>query len=390
MTLQNRREMARFLEEAMNKAYVALAEKQKLDVESSLVKCYLIEAHRLASAGHEEVLKAVRSGFREPGSSGILEGRVHETKEELFFYVDANTKKGKCALYIDATSSRFWLVHSVSKSTVLDPVIRSFLTGTRQFDSAWIPAQLLERTTLLGDLRGMGLDFDRRSVPDVDFERPGAPVEFLKMQLWGNRASEVLRVLRAKDAFPEATTLSKVKIKHWLDANGESPFSIVDIKYDGKITARGTSFQSYMTVVTSLYRTYAEAVRRFEEKFVVSVGHHDGKTSSMRGEPLNITFQPAIENLDAFCSHVFSSGNPFRIWGLPVKVGANNYRVAAVDLHVGSRLNLEISPEYMRVYLAPGACGNTLFRLYTNLQHYYHSLIEAKDGSGEQVFKFQP
>lgn len=389
MTLQDRREMARFLEDVMNRAYTTLAEEQRLDFESSLVKCYLIEAHRLANAGHEEILRAIRAAFGGRPGGGALLGTVRETKEEFFYSVAAETKGGNGTLYVDASSTRFWLIHSVSKSTVIDPVIRKFLMNTREFDSAWIPVQLLESVMGLGSLRGMGLDFDRRFVPDVDFEQPGAPVEFLKMQLWGNRASNVLKVLRAREAFPDATTLSKVKIKHWLDGGDESPFSIVDVKYDGKITARGTSFQSYMAVVTSLYRSYADRVKQFEEKFVVSPEGDKGGCVAISGGPLNIAFSPPIENIEVFCEHVFSSGDPFRIWGVPVRIGAHNYRVAAVDLHVGSRFNVELNREFMRVYLYPGSCGNTLFRLYTNLQHYYHSRIDATDGSGERVFEFQ-
>ena len=95
-------------------------------------------------------------------------------------------------------------------------------------DSAWLPAQLLQSAGWLGSLRGLGLGFDRRRLQDVDFDAPDAPVEFLKMQLWGNRASEVLDLLRNPVAFPESTTLSKIKVKFWLDGDAEQ-FAIADI-----------------------------------------------------------------------------------------------------------------------------------------------------------------
>jgi hypothetical protein len=382
--------MAHFLEDTMNKAYSALAQKQKLDVDSSLVKCYLIEAHDLENAKHAEILDALQGAFDGDAVPLAKGARVRETKEEFFFTFEAETKDGKASFYVDATSPRFWLLHSTSRSTVIDPLVRSALANARGLDSAWIPVQLLESTTRLGLLRGLGLDYDRRPVPDVDFEQPGAPVEFLKMQLWGNRAQDVLAVLRKQGAFPDATTLSKVKIKHWLDSQKDSPFSIVDIKYDGKITGRGTSFQSYMTVVTTLYRKYANRVREFEKRFAVSITRRGTGRMAVAGEPLNITFKEPINNLAVFCDHLFSATRPFRLWGVPVKIAKDSYHVAAVDLHVGARFNAEISPDFMRIYLNPGSCGNTLFRLYTNLQHYYHSLIDATDGSGEPAFQFQP
>jgi hypothetical protein len=75
--------------------------------------------------------------------------------------------------------------------------------------------------------------------------------------------------------------------------------------------------------------------------------------------------------------------------GLPIKTGERSFRVSAIDLHVGRRMSFELSPEFMRVYLAPGGCGNSLARLYTNLQHHYNSQVEAIDGSEELAFSEQ-
>ena len=72
--------------------------------------------------------------------------------------------------------------------------------------------------------------------------------------------------------------------------------------------------------------------------------------------------------------------------GLPIATGPHSFRVNAIDLHVGKRMSFELSPEFMRVYLAPGGCGNSLARLYTNLQHHYNSQIEAVDGSEQPAF----
>ena len=52
-------------------------------------------------------------------------------------------------------------------------------------------------------------------------------------------------------------------------------------------------------------------------------------------------------------------------------------------------MSFELSPEFMRVYLAPGGCGNSLARLYTNLQHHYNSQVEAVDGSEQPAFSEQ-
>jgi hypothetical protein len=64
------------------------------------------------------------------------------------------------------------------------------------------------------------------------------------------------------------------------------------------------------------------------------------------------------------------------------------YRIQALDLHVGNTLTFEASPKFVRLYLPSGACGNTVIRFFTNLQHYYDSLVRAEDGNGRPLFEF--
>lgn len=388
MLLRTRREMAHYLEEVMSHAYAQLEERQRLDADTSLVKTYLLEAHALRGATHGAVLRRVQANIAPEVLRAKGNFRVHETDEELFFNVDFRYRDESAVLYIDASDTRFWLVHSAGRSVFVDPLIQRLVSNTYDFDSAWLPTQLLEKVSQMGLLRGLGLDYDRRPVPDVDFEVPSAPVQFLKMQLWGNRAEDVLGVLRAREAFPGSTTLSKVKVKHWLDRDDGTLFSVSDIKYDGKVTGRGTSFQSYMTLISSLYSQYAQTIQRHEDQFGIrhEVGL-DGRLA-VTGEPLNIFFREPIPDMEVFCRRVFSGSHPFRISGLPVRTGRQQFRVAGIDLHVGKCLNFELCPEYMRVYLPAGSCGNSLARLYTNLQHHYQSLVEARDGSGRPAFEF--
>ena len=95
-----------------------------------------------------------------------------------------------------------------------------------------------------------------------------------------------------------------------------------------------------------------------------------------------------ISNLEVFCESIFSSGEPFRLWGVPTRLAKDFYRVQALDLHMGTPLQFEIGPQFLRVYLPVGSCGNSVVRLYTNLQHHYDSLIQAQDGDGRRVFEF--
>lgn len=386
MILNTRREMAQYLEEVMSHAYEQLEERQRLEASTSLVKTYLIEAHALGRADHDQLLRTIRSRFTQPILGTHLPLRIHETDDRMFFNVQLGHRDDGIFFYIDASNPRFWLVHTAAKSTEVDPLVHKLILNTDEFDSIWLPIQLLSRIASLGILRGLGLDYDRRAVPDVDFEQDAAPVEFLKMQLWGNRSNDVLRVLSSRDAFPNATTLSKVKVKYFLDER-DNAFCIADIKFDGKITGRGTSYQSYIGLVTNLYRDYARRIQDFEERFTISVEAPRENEFRFAGEPLNFVFNQPLDNIKTFCERVFSGSEPFRLMGSPVATGEQSFRVAAIDLHVGSRVNFEIFPTLIRVYLTPGSCGNSLARIYTNLQHYYNSRVEALDGSQARPFE---
>ncbi|MEO8168636.1 MAG: hypothetical protein ABI623_10330 [bacterium] len=383
--VKTRLEMSQLLDERMNKTYTSLAEKQELEPDTSLVKTYLEEAHLPETASSEQVFKLTRMVFDNEAVKRKFSARIRQTEEEYFFLVEASFKKEPITLYLDATNPRFWVLHSMNSSGALDSMLNGLIATTPLLDKAWIPTHLLLAMTKFGQFRGLGLDYDRRDLPDVDFDTDLNSVQFLKMQLWGNKASEVLGILSGEGAFPNETTLAKVSIKHRLNGNGHGGFSIDDIKFDGKITARGTSFQSHIDVVQKIYTDYKDLVGRVEREF--QLRSVTGQDLTILGEPVNIVFQRPIADLTIFCDHLFNSSDPFRLWGVPVFRGENYVSVSAVDLHVGTRLDFEITNEIMRVYLPEGGCGNSIVRLYTNLQHTYDSLITAENGDGRSIFE---
>jgi len=385
--IQTRQEMAQLLHDRMNKTYSTLLERQELEPETSLVKTYLVEAHLREDASFDEVHNLLATNFTSDVIGEHRSALVHRMQDETLFTLATNYKREPITIFVDASNTRFWLLHSMNSSIALDWLVDRLVRTGQDLDSAWIPVDLLEWASKHGAFRGLGLDYDRRLVPDVDFEAPGAPVEFLKMQLWGNKAGEVLRILREEGAFPSETTLSKVKVKYWLSRDRGDEFSIDDIKYNGKVTARGTSFQSHITFVGNVYRRYAELIRTIEERFSLGWSLTDGRVD-LQGELVNLFFARPIQNLETFCASIFSPFAPFRLWGVPIPLGDDFYKVSALDLHAGSRMDLEIAPEFIRVYLKHGSCGNTLVRLYTNLQHHYDARIEARDGDGKRLFEF--
>ncbi|MPZ48252.1 MAG: hypothetical protein GEU75_02885 [Dehalococcoidia bacterium] len=361
----------------MTRTYSDLAERQALEVDTSLVKTYLVEAHR----GDEDPAALARRSFADLAAG--VGARVHDSDEPALVTVEAKIRDEIVFAYVDFTNPRFWLIHSMASSNAIDWLMNRALLSP-ELDRAWLPANLLEFASSLGSFRGLGLDYDRRVLHDIDLEQPDAPVGFLKMQLWGNKASDVLRVLREPHAFPSETTLAKVKVKFWLDGANQEVFTLDDIKYDGKITARGTDFASHIGLTTTVYGVYERLVVAIEDEFGLEAVS-EGGFLSLHGEPINVFFSRPVSNLKSFCEGLCSAAPPFRIWGVPTAVGNAFYRIHAVDLHVGCQVMLEVTKDFARVFLPAGSCGNTVLRLVTNLQHHYDALVQAQSGAGENV-----
>jgi len=376
--IATRRDLAGHFEHRMNRSYVALRQGRRLPYDSSLVKTYLVEAHVPGGGGHDDVVRLLRGiacdstgPFRAPHDA------VRETAEELFVALVLPTARpgAEARIYVDASDPRFWLLHSMEASHRVDWCVQRLTRSSTNLDTAWLFVALLERVANMGAFRGLGLDYDRRPLLDShDGDEP--TVTFLKMQLWGNRAREVLETLRRAEAFPHETTLAKVKVKFWLDGRREA-FSVDDVKFNGKVTARGTSFQCHLALLGELYGRYARIIEAIESRARVT-WEEVGGGRRVSGVPVYFRFARDAGTPTELCARLFTCAEPFRLWGVPTPVSDDYIRVSAVDLHAGQPLALEITREWIRVYLHRSSCGNTIARLLTNLQHTIDAQVEAE------------
>ena len=96
------------------------------------------------------------------------------------------------------------------------------------------------------------------------------------------------------------------------------------------------------------------------------------------GEPLVLDFPRPLRSFETFVKELTSCTEPLKVWGIVEDVGTQQVHIEGVDLHTGSRLRFDLSPNFMRIYLAPKACGNTVARLVRNLQGHVDSSIQIK------------
>jgi hypothetical protein len=145
---------------------------------------------------------------------------------------------------------------------------------------------------------------------------------------------------------------------------------IEDVYYQGKFTVKGTSIYEHIDTVSDILRKYENLVKIIESEYNMEYTKAEGGFT-IKGSPLCIDFKKRIENLDVFVKTVFSAEEPFRLSGFHSKLDSGTYLISCLDLHNGDDLRLELTEDWVRIYLPHDACGNTTMRFLCNLQRYY-------------------
>jgi len=374
MIAKNKTQMASYLADAMYSSYDRYRTEQKLEPDTGLLKSYLIEAHAVSGekSQHDEIFSFLRQLAEHTLS------QVFESEDETLF----NVLHGKDVYYLDVSDPRFWIMHTLALSIRADKLRSKFIKVSPSLDNAWLSSQMLERITRFGQFRGFGAIHDE--TPFIREEGEEAEVETMHLRLWGGSAAIVLKTLRKSEVFPHSLALSSVRLKYWLP-NLEDEAVIDNFTFDGKVTALGRSFISHTNLVARLHASYAETIRGIEDELPICFVP-ENEIPTLKGHPIIISLTRELKDIEDFVRRVFSSSLPFRLWGVSEIYDDDFARVYAVDLHVGRKLTFEVAKDFIRVYLPPASCGNTIARFYANIQQYYDSGASISGGPREQLF----
>lgn len=149
-----------------------------------------------------------------------------------------------------------------------------------------------------------------------------------------------------------------------------------DVTSGGKLTCRGNSFALHSEVVLTLKSQYSDLISGWEKTYRMG-WQSDEKGLYPTGQVAELHLPVALDQAGAetFLATVFSGGEPYRLYGLPIQDGSGRFVVNGVDLHNGDRIDFELLPDVFRVYLHATSCGNVLARLLTNLQHFHDARV---------------
>jgi hypothetical protein len=362
----SRQEMIATLDERMVRTSDHFRETGRRQYKRNPLKSFLVEAN---VPGVAEDRDAVSNFLTSDGID--IPVRVVKTDDISIHRLFVG--KDDTEFWLDTLDDRFWILHTVESATEADYVIRRLVNNSRKLDSIWLPSGFFEQTIdILGLPRQLTSKFSVRTGLYQESIPEDLAADALVMKMGGS--VDRWREFRSTPELSRTMALWSARI---VRRNEDTDLSADDdITASGKVTARGDSFNIHQELLTVLKNQYAGLIKGWERTFHLDwATDHDGLKPSGKTAVIPFTNRLGEEPLVGLVEALFEGGEPYRLFGSPIRQGPNRIVTRAVDLHTGGRINFEITDSFIRVYLFPQTCGNVLARLVTNLQHFHDARI---------------
>lgn len=276
---------------------------------------------------------------------------------------------GENLFWVDQLDGRFWSFHTDMPTEDATRFLREQVERRRDLDWMWLPSGHLRSPWPDSAPRRVRTRFDGgRFLPE------DSAVSDLRVQLSGRAAEHLLDAIQGMPEYRSAVSFDSVQTTLAVEDMGVITEGLTR---EGRFAAFGDSFELHLAFVRNVVSHYRAFVELCEQKAVAWNSFPDGG-GVVSGGPITIKFIRTIDDMDRFVNELLAVRRPFRLWGLAETV-AGTAQVEAVDLHVGQRIRFDIGPDWLRVYLDEGSCGNTVARLVSNLQHHFDGALTLLD-----------
>lgn len=352
--VQSRGELFDLFKHTIEGTYDELLEEQELDYKQNMLKTFLIESNISADdLGHYVDIQEEREVDHDLRELLIRDGSETPTR-----------------FFLDHQDDRFWSLYTLSKSDTAKDVVSELMNGVKNgLDYTWFPVEMQREFTDMGKFRGLGVKYQADEVFSDEFIEDRLSLGDLSVQGHGQGTGKLFEILDSQDVLKSYLSLSSVGIRREIN----DAFILERITHNGTFTTRGgNSVQLHIDTLEDVRDQYAELLREIEENHRISYRSKEFGTE-IDGSPLIIYFNNEIEDVKEFVENIIVAKNPLRLWGAKTQLDDDYYKVKGVDLHNNDKYTMEISPEWLRLYLSEDACGNTALRIYSHLQRYYDS-----------------
>lgn len=372
-TDMDRKQMADLLEDHLRNVNVYFDREGEFPKGRGPLKTYFLEAHapNSESLDHKSAFDTLSNVAR------VVDLNVERTDDRNLFQVS----RGKLGFFFDLLDPRFWVVHTMSNVQESEPALEKLVDLFPNLDYAWPPSGLMRDIQKTGRPAGFAIEFDETKLfPGSEKDLIEEPNGDVKLRFGGKRAEKWL--VELERFAPDVLAYSMVKFSRQED-DGRS-YIITELNDRGRLKAAGNSISLHLGVVALFLDRYRSLIAEIEA-FGRICSHQRGEGGMLSGNPIVLDFPQPLRDFRAFVRELVSCREPLKIWGVVEEVRSNLVKIEAVDLHTGSRLRLDVTPDYMRIYLGPTACGNTIARILRNVQAYIDSTISLVMPAEEAV-----
>jgi len=357
---RQRRELFDYLEDYMAKSYEKLKEEGQLEYEQNLLKSYIVETNI--------DLKSFYNNF-----TGELDLKLKKFDDKDIYNLTYSKKDDLGAtFYLDTMNPRFWVFHTIGDVKSTDYFIRKIVSPVlSRLDHPWLDKQLLLKIKEKNaDItRGIGIQYKYGQIFPTEDDNG----ETFTMRVWGSVSDELLKQLSDIGALKHMLSLTSVGFKKGIELNEEKTYTVIeDLNYQCKFSVKGTSVYEHLDILDNVQTEYETILTNIEDNYNFVYEKRENSIS-IDGQPILIVLKREIKDLETFLNVIISSKYPFRFAGFYKEIGKDLFTVSGIDLHNGDNFDFEITPEWIRIYLQKGSCGNTVLRFLSNLQRYYDS-----------------
>lgn len=347
--------------------------------ERSLLKTNIVEAHSAFTL--DDARERLEAAADADGST------LRTTNDPSLFLLTTQiaTDAGSedVGFWVDTADPRFWLMHSKTKATPTRTALRRLVARNPRLDVAWLPRGQMRNVQHQFEPLGFRLGFDERAFyKRQDVTQLSEPTHKLSVEHAGVGAESVYELLEQSDVTRRALAMAEVTF--WEAADGGN--QIMKLTRDGRLQSQGQSLDSHLGAAHRLVTSYSSFVHGLERAFALRFTENGDGDVAIEGRPLGLrAAKPEGFAFSQLVQRLVSGVEPFRLLGTVDWRAEDLAWVEAVDLHTGSAVRMDLTPEWVRMYLGAGHCGNTLARFVTNLQRSYNADIQFLDEPGREL-----
>jgi hypothetical protein len=341
------------------------------------LKTHVVEAHSTAT------LAAARE--RLEAAAAVDRADLQTTADPGLFLLTTTVRSEDSAeavgFWVDTANPRFWLLHAKTKADATRLALRRLVSSNPRLDHAWLPRHQLHSFQHRFRPFGFRLGFDERLFykgRDVaDFQEP---THKLAVEHAGVGAEGMYELFETNVLTRRAMAVAEVSF--W--EHGEAGTQLMRVSRDGRLLSQGQSLDSHLGAAHLMLGDYERFVRGLERVFALRISEARNGDVVIEGQPLSIgAAKPEGFAFQQLVERMVSGVEPFRLLGSAEWISEDLAWVDAVDLHTATSVRIDITPDWVRMYLGAGLCGNTLARFVTNLQRSYNADLQALDEASQ-------